>query len=99
VREKAVLLLRERTELLRLTGMLYGFLRQVLREQRLGYPNDSSPVGLAPFTTSLCSRNTSLMTASPCNQSDTRGWHFSLTLFGSHNTSMFHVTNLTPGCE
>ena len=43
VRDKAALLLRERTELLRMSGMLYGFLRQVLREQRLGYPDDSSP--------------------------------------------------------
>ena len=36
-------LLRERTELLRLSGMLFGFLRHVLREQRLGYPDDREP--------------------------------------------------------
>jgi len=43
LRDKTALLLRERTELLRLSGMLYGFLRHVLREQRLGYPDDPSP--------------------------------------------------------
>ena len=40
---RAALLLRERTELLRLSGLLFGFLRQLLREQRLGYPNDRRP--------------------------------------------------------
>ena len=42
-RRRAALLLRERTELLRLSGLLFGFLRQLLREQRLGYPNDRRP--------------------------------------------------------
>lgn len=42
-RRRASLLLRERTELLRLSGLLFGFLRQLLREQRLGYPNDRRP--------------------------------------------------------
>ena len=41
--KKTVMLLQERTELLRLSGMLYGFIRHVLREQRLGYPDEPSP--------------------------------------------------------
>jgi predicted membrane chloride channel (bestrophin family) len=38
-------LLRERTELLRLSGCLFGFLRHRLREHRLGYPWDAKPRG------------------------------------------------------
>jgi predicted membrane chloride channel (bestrophin family) len=40
---RAALLLNERTELLRLSGLLFGFLRHMLREQRLGYPDDTKP--------------------------------------------------------
>ena len=43
-------LLRERTELLRLSGALFGFLRHRLREHRLGYPWDSSPGDLTVLT-------------------------------------------------
>ena len=43
-------LLRERTELLRLSGCLFGFLRHRLREHRLGYPWDANPGDLEVLT-------------------------------------------------
>ena len=43
-------LLRERTELLRLSGALFGFLRHRLREHRLGYPWNASPGDLEVLT-------------------------------------------------
>ena len=43
-------LLRERTELLRLSGALFGFLRHRLREHRLGYPWNPSPGDLEVLT-------------------------------------------------
>ena len=42
-RKKAMLLVSERTELLRLSGLLFGFARHMLREQRLGYPDNAAP--------------------------------------------------------
>ena len=42
-RERCALFMNERTELLRLSGLLFGFIRHVLREQRLGYLDDPNP--------------------------------------------------------
>jgi hypothetical protein len=47
-------LLRERTELLRLSGCLFAFLRQRLREHRLGYPTDKDPGDYQVLTSDIC---------------------------------------------
>jgi len=43
MRALALELLKQRTELLRLTGVVFGLIRHILREQRIGYPTDTEP--------------------------------------------------------
>ena len=47
-------LLRQRTEMLRLSGLLFGFLRHRLREHRLGYPDNKNPGDFEVLTSDVC---------------------------------------------